>query len=154
MTREENVTTRGRVSIREENVEKNVTELLLRGQIPALPTIVGADLPDDYDPHVGATMLLEGLLGNGGLAQQKIAEVGLQLVCMLLMKNKRYGNSALEPVSVFAKEISRRQRLGVRMDDKITRLMRGGDFGDSENPRWDLAGYLILDLIAEAEEAE
>lgn len=66
----------------------------------------------------------------------------------LLAKNARYGNSALKPLRVFSKSDAREQ-LRVRIDDKLNRLMQGGD--DDEDTVWDLAGYLLLYLADRGE---
>lgn len=66
----------------------------------------------------------------------------------LLEKNISYGNSALDPVRVFSKA-SPTEQLRVRIDDKISRLQRGGE--DTEDTVLDLIGYLILLQIAEGE---
>ena len=66
---------------------------------------------------------------------------------LLIAKNKAYGNSALDPVRVFASSDAAEQ-IRVRLDDKISRLVRGHRFAD-ENTAVDLLGYLILLRIAE-----
>lgn len=80
-----------------------------------------------------------------------IVKVCLQLGELLLRKNAAYGDSALRPMSVFAKNISAVDKLGVRLDDKLSRLSRGKP--DGEDPEFDLMGYLVLRRIAAAEEA-
>lgn len=71
----------------------------------------------------------------------------ITMVCMdlrdfLLAKNDAYGNSAADPVRIFSKADPEEQ-LNVRIDDKISRLLRGGKFpGDDDE--LDLTGYLIL----------
>lgn len=68
------------------------------------------------------------------------------LKATLLEKNAAYGNSALEPVRVFSKASATEQIL-VRLDDKISRLVRGHHAG--EDVFLDLAGYCVLYLIAQ-----
>lgn len=63
------------------------------------------------------------------------------LADMLIAKNRAYGNSALEPVRVFSKA-STEEQIRVRLDDKLSRLMRGDAAG--EDVELDLLGYLIL----------
>ena len=70
---------------------------------------------------------------------------------MLLAKNKAYGNSALDPVRVFSTADTSEQ-LRVRLDDKISRIVRGHSAG--EDVATDLLGYLIILKIAEAIEHE
>lgn len=112
-------------------------------------------LPLDWSPEEAVKRLADELdicyFTSGTSSSEKIRCLiivyGLMITDLLLTKNKRYGNSATDPVSVFARDVSTRDRLRVRMDDKVSRLMRGGDFGDKEDPRVDLTGYLLLDLI-------
>lgn len=69
---------------------------------------------------------------------------------LLIEKNKAYGDSALNPVRIFS-QASRIEQLNVRIDDKISRIQRGTDYGDEDTVR-DLIGYLVLRLIAEESE--
>lgn len=64
---------------------------------------------------------------------------------MLIQKNKAYGNSALEPLRCFSKASSK-EALLVRIDDKLSRIMRGHDAG--EDTVMDLIGYLVLLRLA------
>jgi hypothetical protein len=70
----------------------------------------------------------------------------LNIQTMLLHKNDRYGDSALNPVRVFSTADAIEQ-LRVRADDKISRIRNqvGDDYEDS---LLDLIGYLILLRIA------
>ena len=65
---------------------------------------------------------------------------------MLLEKNKRYGDSALNPVRIFSKA-NPIESLLVRMDDKLSRI-RTMDPEDSEDAYLDLLGYLVLYRVA------
>lgn len=67
-----------------------------------------------------------------------------QIKNMLLEKNRKYGNSALNPVRVFSKANTAEQ-LRVRMDDKLSRIQSAQD-DDIEDAMLDLTGYLVLDL--------
>jgi len=69
----------------------------------------------------------------------------------LLSKNKSYGNSALDPVRIFSKA-SIKEQLLVRIDDKISRIVRGQNAG--EDVAGDLMGYFVLLTIAEIREEE
>jgi len=64
----------------------------------------------------------------------------------LLDKNRRYGNSALEPIRIFSK-LDRVEQLRIRLDDKLSRL-RSGQGDDDEDVTFDLLGYIILLRIA------
>jgi hypothetical protein len=74
-----------------------------------------------------------------------IAEECYALRDMLHEKNRLYGNSALDPVRIFSKADPVEQ-IRVRLDDKLSRLMRGSAAG--EDVELDLLGYLILLRVA------
>jgi len=65
---------------------------------------------------------------------------------LLLEKNRKYGNSAIDPVRIFSKENSIEQ-LNIRIDDKLSRIASSQD-DDTEDAELDLIGYLILKRIA------
>lgn len=65
---------------------------------------------------------------------------------LLIEKNIAYGDSALDPVRIFSKT-GPIEQLHVRIDDKLSRLMKGTEYvGDNDID--DLIGYLILLKIA------
>lgn len=71
---------------------------------------------------------------------------------LLLSKNKRYGDSALNPVRIFSKASDVDQLL-VRIDDKLSRISRGaGLVASDEDVIQDLIGYLVLLKIAMGEQ--
>lgn len=82
---------------------------------------------------------------GGPQHQADLVEGALQLAHLLLIKNQGYGNSALDPVEVFS-AVGTMERLGVRLDDKLSRLSRGRG-GVSEDTEFDIAGYLILRFV-------
>ena len=61
---------------------------------------------------------------------------------VLLEKNRKYGDSALNPVRIFSKASASEQIL-VRLDDKLSRL-RSQQVDEDEDVILDLIGYLIL----------
>jgi len=67
---------------------------------------------------------------------------------LLLTKNRKYGDSALNPVRVFSKA-SPLEQLKVRIDDKLSRLKNAQDDED-EDVVTDLIGYLVLYKIAQS----
>lgn len=71
---------------------------------------------------------------------------------MLLEKNRKYGNSALDPVRVFS-TASKAEQIRVRIDDKLSRMKNLQD-DDNEDVVDDLIGYLILLKIAMKPKAE
>lgn len=78
--------------------------------------------------------------------QQAIAQQCDQLKATLLEKNRKYGNSALEPVRLFSKADPVEQ-IRVRIDDKLSRL-QSAQIDDTEDVELDLAGYLMLLKVA------
>lgn len=75
-----------------------------------------------------------------------IAEECYRLRDMLHDKNRKYGNSALQPLRVMSRADPEEQ-IRVRIDDKLSRLARGAP-GDDEDVIADLLGYLILLRVA------
>lgn len=61
---------------------------------------------------------------------------------MLVEKNAAYGDSALNPVRCFSKADAIEQ-LKVRIDDKLSRFMRGHEYPGDDTVT-DLIGYLLL----------
>lgn len=78
--------------------------------------------------------------------EAKIRCVCNDLADFLAAKNKAYGDSALNPCHIFAKEVSADAQLRVRIDDKLNRLMKGTIY-PGDNDVLDLAGYLVLFLV-------
>lgn len=62
---------------------------------------------------------------------------------MLIAKNLKYGNSAIEPLGVFSK-LSPEEGIKVRIDDKLKRIKNGSLDRDDEDVINDLIGYLVL----------
>ena len=65
---------------------------------------------------------------------------------MLICKNRKYGDSALNPLSIFAKG-NASDLLKVRIDDKLSRIKN--ETVDNEDTLLDLLGYLLLLRIAQ-----
>lgn len=70
----------------------------------------------------------------------------LAIAVMLVDKNRKYGDSALNPLRIFSKASPEEQIL-VRLDDKLSRIARG--VGENEDPIVDSLGYLVLLRIAQ-----
>lgn len=80
--------------------------------------------------------------------QIQIAKICDEIKDLLLSKNAKYGDSALNPSRIFSKASSVEQLL-VRIDDKLNRIQKGvGLLGDDEDVINDLIGYLVLLKIA------
>ena len=78
--------------------------------------------------------------------EQQLDEVLLELRTMLLEKNRKYGNSALNPTRIFSKA-SNVEQIKVRIDDKLSR-MQNQQNDEDEDITQDLIGYLIILKIA------
>lgn len=86
-------------------------------------------------------------------AQALIATVCDEIKLLLLGKNERYGNSALEPKRLFSKA-SPSEQIRVRIDDKLSRIATFGDSGPDEDTVQDLIGYLILLQVSKRAESK
>ncbi len=64
------------------------------------------------------------------------------LKAFLVEKNEAYGNSVAEPVQIFSR-VSQLEQIDVRIDDKLSRLMRGKEYAGDDTEK-DLLGYLLL----------
>lgn len=69
---------------------------------------------------------------------------------LLMAKNAAYGDAALSPLR-FHSSASPVEQLNVRMDDKLSRMARGGK-SDEDEPL-DYVGYWVLREIAKLREA-
>jgi len=77
--------------------------------------------------------------------RKEIAAVCDEVKELLLKKNESYGNSAGDPVRIFSK-VNAIEQINVRIDDKISRIARGNDYG-GEDTELDLIGYLVLKRV-------
>lgn len=84
--------------------------------------------------------------------RNKIKQKCKELQDLLLQKNAKYGNSALEPLNVFSKA-NAVAGIKMRIDDKLKRIMNAGLVDATEDTLQDLAGYLILLMIAKENES-
>jgi predicted ATPase with chaperone activity len=64
---------------------------------------------------------------------------------MLIEKNKKYGNSAIQPKRIFSKA-SPVEQINVRIDDKLSRIANQ-QINEDEDAEFDLIGYLILKRV-------
>lgn len=78
--------------------------------------------------------------------ENEIRAVCNQMAEFLIEKNAAYGNSAAEPVSIFAKRLDNLAQIDVRIDDKLSRMSRGHEYQGDDTIK-DLAGYLLLRMI-------
>jgi len=82
-----------------------------------------------------------------------VCEVMQEIKELLLEKNEKYGNSALEPLGIFS-QLSAKEGLLVRIDDKLKRIKNGSLDKDDEDVINDLIGYLVLLKIHENQESK
>lgn len=75
----------------------------------------------------------------------EIAEFCENLAFFLIEKNKKYGDSAINPKKIFSKQ-NASNSIAIRIDDKINRILNS-DFL-RENDIIDLLGYLVLYYIS------
>jgi hypothetical protein len=79
--------------------------------------------------------------------QEKIQQVTESMCHLIVEKNRRYGDAALNPKNIFSK-LPAGEAIKIRLDDKLGRIMankgepRKNDFSD-------LIGYLILFCVSQ-----
>lgn len=87
-------------------------------------------------------------------SQLDIARVCDNVKTLLISKNLKYGDSALDPMRVLSKASPVEQIL-VRLDDKLSRIQKGsGLLGDDEDVIMDIIGYFVLLKIALERDAQ
>ena len=79
---------------------------------------------------------------------EEIAGAFYELMMLMLEKNIAYGNSLFEPVRVFS-DADPAEGARVRIDDKLSRFMRGSDY-PGDNDIVDLINYLVALRIIES----
>ena len=82
--------------------------------------------------------------------QVDIATICDEIKELLLEKNRKYGDSALNPVRVFSHSDNQEQ-IRVRIDDKLSRL-RNQQQDEDEDVVNDLIGYLVLLKVAQKQQ--
>ena len=77
--------------------------------------------------------------------QNNITKTCEGLARLLVAKNQRYGNSALEPMRVFSRA-DPAEGILVRLDDKLSRIKYASNEGNllRKNDIADMMGYLVL----------
>ena len=81
-------------------------------------------------------------MNTAELITKKVKEIET----LLLEKNRKYGDSALNPCRIFSKADAVEQ-ITVRIDDKLKRLQNEQNDEDEDVVK-DLVGYLVLLMIA------
>jgi len=80
--------------------------------------------------------------------KEKVHAILSDLEDLLVLKNKKYGNSALDPKRIFS-DANPTEQIKVRIDDKLSRMATGTN--DNEDTVQDLMGYLVLLKISEGD---
>lgn len=83
--------------------------------------------------------------------KDEVYQVLSEITEMLIAKNQKYGNSAIEPLGIFS-DLSPEEGLKVRIDDKLKRIKNGSLQKDDEDVINDLIGYLVILKILQKEE--
>ena len=84
--------------------------------------------------------------------KELIDEVCEEIKQLLHRKNDQYGDSAINPIRIFSKAPTDEQ-IKVRIDDKLSRLVRGNDALESDEEIInDLIGYFIMLKVAKRKE--
>lgn len=77
---------------------------------------------------------------------QDLNEVLNSIEALLVAKNRKYGDAALNPNQTFS-SASPIELINIRMDDKLSRI-RNRQNDEDEDVEIDLIGYLLLKQIA------
>lgn len=91
---------------------------------------------DDYDQAANPRAR------RGESTAERIVAVCDEVKELLLAKNKAYGDSATSPLRIFSRA-NAEESLLVRIDDKLSRIARGHEYGNDDTVL-DLIGYLVL----------
>jgi hypothetical protein len=111
---------------------------------------------DSLLPQIEAQLYaqsLESPWGDLPPTQQKIHEILGAMKDLLLYKNQKYGDSAINPKKIFYKGDSTNSIL-IRLDDKIGRIMSNTEEKPRINDVCDIIGYCTLLLISMGVTAE
>jgi hypothetical protein len=80
-------------------------------------------------------------ISPGGNTETKIIEATESVAAMLINKNRRYGNSALNQLGIFNKSTTSGS-ISSRIDDKLARIKNSESL--ARDDLFDLIGYLVL----------
>lgn len=103
---------------------------------------------DESKLGIGRTGKISGIYAEKELTtQQKIKNIMDAMKDLLLYKNKKYGDSAINPKRIFYKGDATNSIL-IRLDDKLGRIMANPDDKPRINDVADIIGYCTLLLIS------
>lgn len=84
--------------------------------------------------------------------QEEIGRICAEISNLLIYKNQKYGNSAIEPINIFYKGDNENSIL-IRLDDKLSRI-KNNKKDIRVNDICDTIGYLVLLLISKGVKPE
>ena len=84
--------------------------------------------------------------------KKKIQKACDSIKALLISKNEKYGDSALQPLGLFSK-LNSAEAIKARIDDKLSRIANVGLNDATEDTLDDLIGYLLLLKIANGEQS-
>ena len=122
-----------------------------KGAVP--PASVRDVTMDTVRGELFADLLSQSPWGDLPPTQQKIHEIMGAMKDLLLYKNQKYGDSAINPKKIFYKGDSTNSIL-IRLDDKIGRIMSNTEEKPRVNDVADIIGYCTLLLISMGVTAE
>lgn len=139
----------------EEQAEKCITSPnSILGNKPVTPFSCPVKVPkkvEEIPNHViDAQLYAQAMLNPYGdlpPTQQKIHQIMNAMKDLLLYKNQKYGDSAINPKGIFYKGDSTNSIL-IRLDDKIGRVMSNTEEKPRVNDVCDIIGYCTLLLIS------
>lgn len=109
-----------------------------------MDTVTGMNLAD---------IMCKSPWGDLPPTQQRIHEIMEAMKDLLLYKNQKYGDSAINPKKIFYKGDSTNSIL-IRLDDKLGRVMSNTEEKPRINDVCDIIGYCTLLLISMGVTAE
>ena len=129
-------------------IEETVARHKIRVPEKSLEEAIKHD--DSLLPQIEAQLYaqtMESPWGDLPPTQQKILEIMNAMKDLLLYKNQKYGDSAINPKKIFYKGDSTNSIL-IRLDDKIGRVMSNTEEKPRVNDVCDIIGYCTLLLIS------
>lgn len=106
-------------------------------------TVLKQNADEISEEHALAYEYLDSLNETQELVLNECLDIGM----LLIEKNRKYGNSALDPLRLFSKA-DPIEAIKVRIDDKLSRLRNAADDEDEDVVK-DLMGYLVLLRVAQ-----
>lgn len=108
------------------------------------------NLPPNWNPSVALDEIRDVLERGGDV--RDVALTGLMLTSRLIEQHRTNSGPVLNPLAIFAPDLTPRQRMGVRMDETVTRIKSNVNTNDGADARLDLASDLLLDYITRQRE--